>query len=91
MSQGSFEEFFIIGGGDERITTPAPLSARNPAINFTLEDPIDDAVSAAWTRESNIVVSYHLANATTKASRAEHHKPNLWLGLMLFLGLIFVN
>jgi hypothetical protein len=72
-------------GGGERLTTPAVISARNPAINFTLKYPIDDAVLAAWTRESDVTVSYQLANMTAKISRAEHYKPNLRLRFLLFL------
>jgi hypothetical protein len=78
-------------GGGEQITTLAPSSARNPAINFTLEYPIDDAVVAAWTRASDVAVSYQLANITAKTSRAEHQKPNLWLRYMLFLVSVFIN
>jgi hypothetical protein len=76
-------------GGGEHITSP--IAATLPYITFAIEYPIDDAVLAGWTRESNVAVSYQLSNTTTKASMAVGQKSISWTTLVLSLVLILIT
>jgi hypothetical protein len=88
ITQGSFEEFFVLDGDGEQVTPVTKLSSTAQTLNFTLDTSVDYAFLAALTRDTKVEVQYDLMNATKTAS-ACLAMPNTFL-LFVSLGLLVV-
>ena len=89
VSKGSFEDFYVVDGGGQQVTTSTSLSDADPSVNFTLAEPIDDAFLAAWTRDVDVGVEYSVANATKPtASAAGKITPGSIVVLSVVVGVV---